>query len=148
MKLISYKVWDNPNADWFDKLVGIVTIGNFSHNELVFDNGDCFSISARDSGGRFKKINIKSESWDVIELPNIIDAKVRLEAKKLVGVKYDHIGAITSPFRLCLHLRDKIYCSEVCGNLLRNNGLKLEKGCKYTPKRLRNEIKKITEGMK
>lgn len=64
MQLWFYKA---AEGDLLDKLVGWWTGGKYSHVELVFSDGTCFSSSPRDGGVRFKQIKA-SPHWDVVDL--------------------------------------------------------------------------------
>jgi len=145
MKVAFYKAFQ-PKATFLDKIIAIFSFGRYSHVELVFPNGDCFSISPRDNGGRFKKISLNEEQWEIIELDSVVDARMlRARAKKFVGFKYDYIGAIFSIMPFCIQKNKRIFCSEVVANLLRNSPVfsNLRDGCIYSPSELYRELKDV-----
>lgn len=150
MKLIFYKAWNNPKATMLDKIVALFSLGKYSHTEIHFSNDEAFSISPRENTIRFKKIDVNPQRWDSIDINLSIKEElqvykycVRLAQRKY---KYDYIGALSSPLRLCIQNKNKYFCSEICANILQEQNIfQLEKGCKYTPVRLSKEILKIKE---
>jgi len=149
MKVISYKVWGNPKSTWLDKAISIVSFGNYSHTELVFSDGKSFSISPRDVIVRFADININSGSWDIIDIQvdKKTEAAIRAECEQLKKkkYKYDYIGALSSPLRLCIQRKDRYFCSELISYILNKYRVKnLDKGCKYTPVRLQKTLRRLS----
>jgi len=146
MKLITYKVFNNPKSTFLDKLIGLVTLSNYSHSELLFDDGMCFSISPRENKLRLKKITL-GDQWDIqdLDLSTVQVKKARMLCEQLTRLPYtyDYKGAITSPLMLCIQDDLKMFCSEVCVFVL--DAVKIrpvfQRGCKYTPSRLRKVIK-------
>ena len=55
MKLAFYKA---KHGTKIDKIVAAAIGSEYSHVELVFSDGICFSASPRDKGVRFKTINL------------------------------------------------------------------------------------------
>jgi len=142
MKVAFYKAFQ-PKATFLDKIIAIFSFGRYSHVELVFPNGDCFSISPRDKKGRFKKISLNEEQWDIIELDGAIDARLlRRKAKTFLDYKYDYIGAIFSIMPFCIQKNKRIFCSEVVANLLKKSPIYsgLRDGCIYSPSELYEEL--------
>lgn len=132
MKLAFYKA---EFGDWSDKLISWYTNGPFSHVEMYFSNGECFSSSPRDGGTRWKVISdIEiSGKWLFIDIPNIDETALRYLCNKQLGKKYDW---------LCIFLCDiipfdiqdpkKWVCSEICAKLVLN----LHHAFKYSPNSL------------
>lgn len=148
MKLISYKVWGNPKSTFLDYVVAIFSLGRYSHSEIAFENGECFSISPRENIGRLKVINYKNAEWDIINIPVSEEKEKEIyECAQLVAlgcIKYDYLGALTSPLRLCIQKETRIFCSEVVADILMSKGVvNLNRGCSYTPSRLHKQIKQI-----
>ena len=146
MKAIFYKAFQ-PNATKLDKAIAVCSLGIYSHVELVFDDEVCFSVSARDGGARFKKININTDSWDSINL-NITEESekdIRRIAKTFTGYKYDYLGALFSITPVCIQKDDRIFCSEIVTNLLDAcvRYRTLGDGCRYSPNKLYKELKRI-----
>lgn len=101
MKLAFYK----DKGDMFDTLVRWWTRPKFfkfwesarySHVEVVFSDGLCFSASPRDKGVRFKSIDLTDGKWDVLELkvPQEGEALARLWSKGQAGKEYDWFGIL------------------------------------------------------
>ena len=116
MKLWFYKA---SKGNITDKTIAWWTKGPYSHVELVFSDGECFTSSNRDGGVRFKVIP-PSDNWDVVTLPmDFNEAEVKSYCNQFLGYKYDLLGclglAIGDP-----KLRDKKrwYCSEIVINVL------------------------------
>lgn len=66
MQLAFY--WSKTGT-WYDKLVDLCSGGRgFSHVEIHFGNGTCFSSSPRDGGCRFRLIDM-DDHWDLVDLP-------------------------------------------------------------------------------
>jgi hypothetical protein len=144
MKVTFYKAWQK-RATWLDKAIAVFSFGNYSHAELQFPNGECFSISARDKKVRFKKINIDNDRWDTVKLTKPVDEKLlREKALKYTGHRYDYLGALTSITPICIQKENKCFCSEVIVDLLRQmpEYSYLKKGCNYSPSRLHKILKK------
>ena len=114
VKLAFYK----GSGDWVDWIVRKWTKSIYSHVEVVV--GDTwFSSSPRDGGVRMKKIEYKSEDWDIIEYKGVVAADVFDWYRKTKGCKYDFVGILLSQWLpLGLQSQDKFYCSEWCTSLL------------------------------
>ena len=139
MRLASYKAF-NPDSTWLDKAIGIFTFGKYSHSEMVFSDGQSFSVSSRDGGSRIKQINFNPEHWDFVELHISTEVESEIyEECATYSLKYDYFGAI---FRLCIFRTDKAFCSEAIVDLIRTtiSYSYLDIGCKYSPSRLHKEV--------
>lgn len=150
MKLISYKVWGNPKSTWLDKIVSIFSLGKYSHSEIAFENGECFSISPRENIGRIKKINYTEKEWNILDLN--VSAETEEDVYKCcqivskANIEYDFLGAFTSPLSLCIQRKEKIFCSEICADIFTLKGIfKLERGCRFTPSKLQKTIERKTK---
>lgn len=149
MKLAFYKAFQ-PKATFLDKSVAIASGGLYSHVELVFPNDVCFSISPRENKGRFKRIKLNPEQWDIIELDSSLNYKqIMKDCSFYLNFKYDYIGALFSVTPFCIQKNSRIFCSEVVSNILNQYFVYffIEDGCKYSPSRLHyaitNNIKTI-----
>lgn len=146
MKLAFYKAFCD-NATLLDIAIGIATLGKYSHVELVFSNGESFSISPRDNGGRFKVIDFDDEYWDLVELDISPEEEelLKLESFNHLGMEYDYIGALFSATPFCIQSRRRIFCSEVVVNILVQSPRfrHLGDGCKYSPSGLSTIINNI-----
>ena len=112
-------------GDWCDKFISWGTGGPYSHVELVFSDGECFTSSPRDGGVRFKTIPL-SDKWTVIDIGNKEkEAAVKECCRKQLGKKYDWLGAFGCGIGLSwLTSEDKWFCSEIVGFILNNMQLK------------------------
>ena len=139
MKIAFYKAFQE-RATKMDVAIALASFGNYSHVELIFSNGESFSISARDGGARFKEISYSPEVWDIkeIEITDYNESKIREDANLLIGTEYDYIGAMISVLPFCYTNDNKSFCSEVVVNLINKYyGYKeLKDGCKYSPSKL------------
>jgi hypothetical protein len=146
MKIAFYKAFQGK-ATKLDKAIAILTVGKYSHVELVFSDGLCFSVSPRDKGTRFKKINLDNGAWEVIDIPMLdkTEGVIRSISESLVGCKYDYIGALFSISPVCIQKDKRYFCSELAANLLHQciYYQSLNDGCKYSPNKLYKEIKEL-----
>lgn len=150
MKVAFYKAYQS-RAEVLDKLIAICSFGRHSHVELVFPNGECFSISARDGKARFKNIELHPDRWDVYELDESVkEEEVRSIAEKYLGFKYDFVGAISSVFPICVQKEQRIFCSEIVTDIIKQfeGYTEFEKGCNYSPSRLKKEILEVEDSSK
>jgi len=121
MEILFYRA--KQNRGWrLDKIIAAWTHGPFSHVELRFSDGMCFSSSFRDKGVRFKNIDIKPERWEILQL-NIRDEQEQLLrewASKHIGKKYDFLGIFGFVIGTRIQNKKKWYCSEVCAATLKS----------------------------
>jgi hypothetical protein len=137
MRLAFYKGrYGNP-VDW---LICFFTNGPYSHVEMQFSNGECFS-SSRIHGVRFtergsstvrkagakrdiRKSNFKPHQWDFVEfyLPVKTEDRLRVFCEAQVGKKYDVLGVLGFVWPLRQD-RKKWFCSEVIVAALHHIGL-------------------------
>jgi hypothetical protein len=108
MKIIFYL---SVNGNWWDKIVAWWTCGKYSHCELLFSDGICFSSSPRDGGTRFKKIDIISEHWNEIEISSSHEIGIREWCEKHVGEKYDWLGVFMPKWGF---RKRRCFCVEAC----------------------------------
>lgn len=109
-----------PNKDGY--FVELCHLAKNEKGELLISRlGGCFSSTTRGGaeGVRFapaRKVLKHPERWDYVEFE--VDAErlevAMVEARKLVGKKYDYAGlfGFFSPFNI--HDKNKWYCSEIC----------------------------------
>ena len=116
MKIYAYKAFGHDKTRLLDNLIGISSLSKYSHTELVFSDGLCFSSSGRDDGVRFRELDPHPDRWDIFDLviteaeENQMRSMAELYVKK--KIKYDYIGAVTCGFNLCIHNK-KFFCSEI-----------------------------------
>ena len=140
-RLAFYK---SENGTFTDKLIAWWTRPNFwkfwdyksySHVEMYFSTGECFSSSPRDKGTRWKVIeNIEtSGNWDFIEISNIDEDTLRALCTRQEGKGYDWF-CIFFNFIIPLDVEDpnKWTCSELCGKLI----YKLKRAFRFSPNKL------------
>jgi len=86
----------------------------YSHCELVVD-GWCYSSSVMDKGVRRKRIDLKPDKWDLIELPWANAADVQHYFAQTDHYRYGWPSLITSQlFNLNRAVRGAEFCSEWC----------------------------------
>lgn len=127
MRLAFYRS-DSPGSQLWDKLIAAYTNGKFSHVELLFDSGRCFSSSPRDGGCRWKTIeNINDPAtWTLVDLgKDDFDDAVSWFCQSQNGKPYDWLGIAGFPFpfvRTFDHPRRRWFCSEICAAALQAGG--------------------------
>ena len=140
-KLAFYK---SEYGNWLDKLIAWWTRPNFwklldyksySHVEMYFSNGLCFSSSPRDGGTRWKKIGDieTSGKWDFLEFPHMDEEKLIGECSSRMGLSYDY-WALFFNFLIDINWEDKKkwFCSEICAAL----PFHLLNPCRFSPNKL------------
>lgn len=107
-----------------DAAIRLASRGRYSHVELIAGtalHGDialCLSSSGRDGGVRAKRILLKPESWDLVELP-IDPAKPTRFIRARIGAQYDYRGILLSlVLALGRHDEARWFCSEICAAAL------------------------------
>jgi len=127
MKISFYKAW--VAGDFKDKVVSLWTMGPFSHCELIFSDGVCFSSSWREDGVgvRYKKIKFLPNRWDVIEVPTTEtqEAIIRCWCDKRVEerARYDWWGIVQFVIPFIKQRDEDWYCSEICIAALKEGGV-------------------------
>jgi len=136
MKVAFYKAFTKKST-LLDKVIGLFTYGKYSHCELVFSSGLSFSISPRDNQARFKVINFDDTQWDFIELKLCNEQGIAQKASKLIGKKYDYVGALFSAIPGAhIQKENKLFCSETVAYLIG-----LEDPHLYSPNDLYRKLK-------
>jgi hypothetical protein len=116
MKIIFYKA---KYGTYWDKFIAWLTDGPFSHCEIVFSDGKCFSASPRHGGVRFKDINIIEERWTEIDLGDIPEEEEIINwCSTQIGKKYDYFGAIGLVIPFFPNDPETWYCSEICSTII------------------------------
>ena len=114
-------------GDWKDKVISWWTWGPYSHTEIRFPDGQCFSSSVRDGQQvRFKKIEVDPEHWTILQLPLEETPEIRAYCDSQLGKKYDWLGifgfALFKEYDAGINNPKKWYCSEICAEILRHLG--------------------------
>lgn len=125
MKIPFYKAW--IAGDWTDKVVAAWTFGPYSHCELMFSDGMCFSASWRDDAVRFKKIHLIPNRWDIVELPTTEEQERQIrewcEGQVNENGNYDWWGIVQFVIPFIRQKNEDWYCSEVCIAGLKSQGV-------------------------
>ena len=101
-----------------DKFVAKAIQSKYSHVELVFSDGLCFSASPRDKGVRFKHINLKNGKWDLYQILKPFDIELLKEQlNTYLGIPYDTLGAIGSGVGIPLYSSSKKFCSLIIAEI-------------------------------
>jgi uncharacterized protein YycO len=120
LKILFYKA--RYGKIW-DKLIGLWTFGPYSHVEILFSDGVCFSSSPRDGGVRFKNIHILPERWTAIDMPTDQEENIKKWCEKKVGLRYDWWGILGFVLPFVRQERKAWYCSEICITALKKFGI-------------------------
>jgi hypothetical protein len=101
--------------------------GEYSHCELVFSDGLCFSTDKQDGYGgktRWKTIDFDTK-WDIIPLSikDEQEATLRAWCNTQEGMDYDHLSTVGYTFFRRWSSVDKWYCSNLAGHALREIGI-------------------------
>jgi|SRR6185369_2368035 len=126
MKVAFYKYTGRPGiAGLFDALIRKVTKGPYSHCELVFPDGWCYSASIQDGGTRFKKVAFDEGKWDFIELEFTREQMRKSEAFCLDERKcgYDYPGVFRFLVPAIRESKNRWFCSEIVCAALQEGGL-------------------------
>jgi hypothetical protein len=124
MKLAFYKGGGPWARDFIGGLIKWWTHGQFSHVELVFNDGLSYSARAEDDRVSFKAIDYTRhpERWTMVSLEacrDIDESFIRKHAERHKGEKYDFVGICTDQvFHTHFHKEDAWWCSEICAHIL------------------------------
>ena len=109
MMLAFYKA---EHGTKIDKIVAAAIESEYSHVELVFSDGICFSASPRDKGVRFKAINLDNGKWDLYKIDKqFYEEMLKKQVRRFEGQPYDTLGAIGSGIGIPLYSTKKKFCS-------------------------------------
>lgn len=113
---------------FWDKLVALATWGPYSHCELMFSDGVCYSAMPFE-GTRFTNtIMLDPFHWTWVDIPlgEQEEDAIRKWCEGEVGCGYDYVGAL----RLHGTSATQWYCSEICIQALNvNAGIRLFRPC-------------------
>jgi hypothetical protein len=140
MEILFYDAYKNDRLITLSKIIAFFSRGRYSHCELMFNNGDMFSMSPKTMRGRFlKKYSIDKSKYYTVDIGTFIDNEEEVVydfCKKYAGVKYDWFGAMFSIFNTCrFENKKKFFCSEIITEALRQTRYYkwLPPGCKTSP---------------
>jgi hypothetical protein len=88
--------------------------GGFSHAELVFSNGACFSSAGESRGTRFKWIDLDPNRWVLIDVPATDDEEAAVHAWCIgqLGKGYDWRGVLGMILPCRADEKTRLFCSE------------------------------------
>lgn len=136
MKVALYTATRPGIPGLYNRLVRLVDGSRFSHAELVFDDGVCWSSSYMDGGVRRKLIELDPAKWHVIELPANADAnRARDWFERHEGAGYDLGGNLRFVWRWWPQSRSRWFCTEAIAAAL---GLPTPED--YGPRRLADDV--------
>lgn len=122
-------------ARLLDHSIRAITKAPYSHCEIAVKTTDkcykCYSSSARDKGVRCKTMELPSDKWDLISLPEHVILDTIDLYEETQGEKYDYIGVLRF---ICPFLKPsptRWFCSEWCAQ-----ALGLENPAQYSPNSL------------
>lgn len=116
VKVVFYKGKGNI-INW---LIRKWTRSEYSHCEIVLNENDCYSSSARDGGVRHKVIDISNtEKWDVLEIEWVNGFLVMDYFKKTNHLTYGWKGLLLGQlFNIRYDVDTSDFCSEWCAAAL------------------------------
>lgn len=113
-------VWERVQ----DAGIRFATRGIYSHVELISGPVElgqvvvCLSSSGRDGGVREKRILLKPDSWDLVQM-NIAPEQPVQFIRDRIGARYDYRGILFSQvLALGRHSESRWFCSEICAAAL------------------------------
>ena len=135
---------------WQDKFASWWTVGPYSHVELVFPDGRCFSSSPRDDGVRVTRIP-PSDHWAVVKLPQMPTSPagalaVSQECAKFIGRGYDWLGCVGCWAGVSsVNDGNRWYCSEIAIHVINRFAVGPAIPERLTPNRLFDHL--VTAGL-
>jgi hypothetical protein len=114
MRLFFYNGYSHT-ATWKDRVIAIFSFGRYSHVELEIRKNVFFSSNPEKGMVLFSTNGFVKypEHWDIVDLGELGNHLVLEQSKKLIGRKYDLLGAMLSVFKLRRNpSKDRLYCSE------------------------------------
>ncbi|NJL70930.1 MAG: hypothetical protein HC888_04590 [Candidatus Competibacteraceae bacterium] len=114
--------YHGPEESWFGRGVAFLTKGPFTHVELLFSDGMCFSSTENEGGCRFKKIDMDFSRWVILEI-DCPEDKIRKFCEQREFCKYDWFGLLGFILRRNTDRKNRYYCSEVCAEAMSIEGV-------------------------
>lgn len=111
LKLAFYR----GKGNWITYLIRLLTLGIYSHTELVFNENECFSASGRGAACVRWVHQDLTNGWDfiLISVPPHEIEKVRAFANQFVGLPYNWTGMLKWLFPWLQPKPDHWYCTEL-----------------------------------
>jgi len=107
-------------------IIRLWTFGKYSHSEIVFSDGKCFSSDEADGGTRFKDMAMSADDWDLLAIPcsSQQEKRVRAFCEEEDDLKYDKVGIGFSflPIPIGWQSANRWFCSELCVAALQQIG--------------------------
>lgn len=126
---------------FLDYSVRKITKSPYSHCEIAVkttaNRYKCYSSSARDKGVRCKTMELSSDKWDLIRLPESFAIDVLTLFEETKGDNYDYFGVLRFILPFFKASPERWFCSEWCAEVLF-----LDAPEWYSPERLAKELKK------
>lgn len=112
MKVCFYKGTHKGLSGVYNVAVRWWCKGKYSHVEAYFSNGESASASYMDGGVRFKNIDYNPDNWDIITIPDHLEAQIYKWYKDHKGDKYDLMGNVHFVISAVSDDSDKWSCAE------------------------------------
>ena len=119
MQAAFYKATRPGLQGLYSRAVRCIDRGPYSHCELVFSDGMCGSASWVDGGVRLKRIDFDPDHWDILQLPQDLEAYARDWFERNDGAPYDLAGNIRFILPALPDSANGWFCSEAFGAALR-----------------------------
>jgi len=112
MKVAFYKGTHAGLPGIYNRLVRWWTRSQYSHAELVFEDGQAASSSAMDGGVRLKVIEFDPALWDFVPVPAGLAPAARTWFAEHAGEAYDMLGNLHFVISAVGDDKRKWFCSE------------------------------------
>lgn len=126
MQLLFYKDSFGP----FEWAIRLFTWSKYNHVELAIDHGPGWAVvwssSERDGGVRLKRIEVRPEAWDAVDIPDTPEAIEWFKKHQWQGYDWWGVARFVLPF--IPQKKDKWFCSEAVAA-----SLGLNKPHRWTP---------------
>lgn len=121
------------------------TKSNYSHCEILFDDGLMFSAHPKE-GTSYRTLGFKEQrDYEFLDLPTTLeeDIKIKCFCESELGCKYDWKGIWFSQIiRMSRSHKDQWFCSEVCTAAVQQIGrLQTCRACDVSPGHLHKRLK-------
>ncbi|MBQ9600854.1 MAG: hypothetical protein IJR46_02470 [Neisseriaceae bacterium] len=129
---------------FLDYSVRKITKSPYSHCEIAIkttaNRYKCYSSSARDKGVRCKAMELPSDKWDLISLPESFSIYALKLFKETQGEKYDYLGVMRFILPFIEPSQTRWFCSEWCAEVLGFDDPE-----EFSPQDLADELKDIMQ---
>lgn len=118
MRIAFYKGTRPGVAGVYNRGVRVVTKGKYSHCEAIFSDGMSASASFADDGVRFKFIVYDPAHWDFIEIPDVLEPRIRKWFDDHKNDSYDVLGNVHFLVPIVGDDKSRWCCSEALGEAI------------------------------